>query len=183
MRVYFDTGVFIDYLSGRGSPAALLRTADRRGRTPEIITEHAERLFEKVSRSHAGGTSCLTYYEAEEALHRQLKESARGVSHADTLLIPAARAITFQVHAVVEIFKIAALDLTAGTIRLHLQRLELQTRGIRAADALHAATAVSFDADLLVSTDDALLQLDGILTNSRKARILCRDTDSAIQLL
>ena len=37
MRIYFDTGVFIDYLSGRGNSAALLRTADRRGRTPADI--------------------------------------------------------------------------------------------------------------------------------------------------
>jgi predicted nucleic acid-binding protein len=183
MRVYFDTGVFIDYLSGRGSPAALLRTADRRGRTPAIITEHAERLFEKVRRGHTGGTSCLTYYEAEEALHRRLKESTKSVSHADTLLIPAARAITFQVQSVVEIFKIAVLDLTGGTIRLHLRQLELHTHGIRAADALHAASAIEFDADLLVTTDDALLQLDGILVNLRGSRMLCRDTDSALHLL
>jgi predicted nucleic acid-binding protein len=79
-------------------------------------------------------------------------------------------------------FKISVLDLTAARIRLQLQTLELQTRGIRAADALHAATAVAFDADSLVSTDQALLQLDGALTNSR-GRILCRDTDSAIELL
>jgi hypothetical protein len=49
------------------------------------------------------------------------------------------------------------LILTAGTIRLQIQQLELQTHGIRAADALHASSAIEFDADLLVSTDDALL--------------------------
>jgi len=75
------------------------------------------------------------------------------------------------------------LDLTAATLRLQLQQHALQTRGIRAADALHAASAIKFDADLLVSTDDALLQLDGILTNRRGTRILCRDTDSALHLL
>jgi len=35
----------------------------------------------------------------------------------------------------------------------------------------------------LVSTDDAVLQLDGLLTNRRGANILCRDTDSALNLL
>jgi len=84
---------------------------------------------------------------------------------------------------VVELFNISMLDLTSGTVRLQLQQLDLQTRGIRAADALHAATAIPFDADLLVSTDDALLQLDGILVNARGRNILCRDTDSALQLL
>ena len=83
----------------------------------------------------------------------------------------------------VERFNISVLDLTAGSIRLQLQQLELHTRGIRAADALHAASAIEFDADLLVSTDDALLQLDGLLTNRRGAKILCRDSDSALHLV
>jgi predicted nucleic acid-binding protein len=75
------------------------------------------------------------------------------------------------------------LDLTSGTVRLQLQQLDLQTRGVRAADSLHAATAIAFDADLIVSTDDALLQLDGILTNARGSKIVCRDTDLSLQLL
>ena len=74
------------------------------------------------------------------------------------------------------------LDLTSGTIRTQLQQIELQTRGVRAADALHAATEIAFDADLIVSTDDGLLQLDGILVNGRGRKILCQDTDMALQL-
>lgn len=62
----------------------------------------------------------------------------------------------------VELFNVSVLNLTSATVRLQLQQLDLQTRGIRAADALHAASAIAFDADLLVSTDDSLLQLDGI---------------------
>ncbi|MGA2589429.1 MAG: PIN domain-containing protein [Bryobacteraceae bacterium] len=181
MRVYFDTGVFIDFLSAHGN--SILRTTDRRGRTPAELAANAERLFEKVGRAHTGATSCLTYYEVEEARYGQLKQSAKGTPRADTLLIPAARSITLQVQMMVDLFKISVLDLTAGTIRLQLQQIELQTRGIRAADALHAATAIAFEADLVVSTDDALLQLDGILTNLRGANILCRDTDSAFHLL
>ena len=99
------------------------------------------------------------------------------------LLIPAARAITTQVQIMVELFNISVLDLTSGTVRLQLQQLELQTRGIRAADSLHAATAIAFDADLLVSTDDAILNLDGMLVNIRGRRIICRDTDRALQCL
>lgn len=78
---------------------------------------------------------------------------------------------------------VSVLDLTSGTVRLQLQQLDLQTRGIRAADSLHAATAIAFDADLIVSTDDALLHLDGILNNARGSKILCRDTDLSLQLL
>ena len=183
MRVYFDTGVFIDYLSTRGNSNSILRSAQRRGRTPAEIAVDAETLFERVSRTHVGATSCLTYYEVEEALYRVLAQSAKGVSRAEMLLVPAARSITTQVQIVVDLFGISVLDLTSGTVRLQLQQLDLQTRGIRAADALHAASAIAFDADMLVSTDEALLQLDGILPNARGGRIVCRDTDSAIELL
>ena len=34
VRVYFDTGVFIDYLSTRGSVNSVLRSSQRRGRSP-----------------------------------------------------------------------------------------------------------------------------------------------------
>jgi len=72
VRVYFDTGVFIDFLSTRGSANALLRSAERRGRSPLDIAADAERLFEIVGKAHEGATSCLTYYEVEEALYRLL---------------------------------------------------------------------------------------------------------------
>jgi predicted nucleic acid-binding protein len=182
VRIYFDTGVFIDFLSVRGNMGGLLRASARRGRAPAKIAEDAELLFKKTARSHLSGTSCLTFYEVEEALYRSLTRSTRTVSRADVFLIPAARSMTTQVQIMIEMFNISVLDLTAATVRLQLQHLELQTRGIRSADALHAATAVAFDADLLVSTDQALLQLDGMLANNR-GRILCRDTDSAIKLL
>lgn len=183
MRVYLDTGVFIDYLSTLGNTNAILRSSERLGRAPAEIAADAERLFEKVGSTHSVATSCLTYYEVEEALYRLLAQSAKGVSRADKLLIPLARSITTQVQIVVEIFNVSVLDLTSATVRLQLQQLDLQTRGIRAADALHAATAMEFDADLLVSTDDALLHLDGILVNARGRKILCRDTDLALHLL
>lgn len=147
------------------------------------MVRDAERLLERVSRAHTGATSCLTYYEVEEALYRLLVQSSKGVSNANTLLIPAARSITTQVQIVIELFNVSVLDLTSGTVRLQLQQLDLQTRGIRAADSLHAATAIAFDADLIVSTDDALLQLDGVLTNIRGSKIACRDTDLSLQLL
>jgi len=94
VRVYYDTGVFIDHLSARGH--TILRASHRRGRTPAILAADADQLFKTVKDSHAGGTSCLTYYEAEEALYRELAQSAKGVSRASTLLVPVARSITAQ---------------------------------------------------------------------------------------
>ncbi len=183
MDVYLDTGVFLDYLSARGPTNAILRSVGRAGRHPVKIAADAEQLFEKLSRQHVGATSCLTYYEAEEALYKLLAQSAKGISRASTLLIPVARSITMQVQMVIEFFNLRLLDLTPMTVRLQLQQLDLQTRGIRAADALHASTAIGFDAGLIVSTDAALLDLDEILINKSGSKILCKDTDSALGLL
>lgn len=183
MRVYFDTGPFIDYLSTRGAANALLRSAERRGRPPTDIAADAERVFEKVSRTHSGATSCLTYYEVEEALYRMLAQSAKGISRADKLLIPAARSITTQMQIVVELFEILVLDLTTEIVRLQLRQLDLQMRGIRAADAIHVATAIEFNADLLVSADETVLSLDGVLINTEGRKIICTDTDRALQIL
>jgi predicted nucleic acid-binding protein len=181
VRIYYDTGIFIDYLSVRGN--TILRSAGRRGRTTGQLASDAEQLFQVVRDTHIGATSCLTYYEVEEALYKRLAQSAKGVSRADTLLIPAARYITTQVQAVLDLFNIRALDLTSLTIHLQLENSELQTRGVRAADALHVATAIAFDADLIVSADSKLLQLDGLLRNPKGENILCRDTDAALQLI
>lgn len=183
MRVYFDTGVFVDYLSARGSTNAILRSSQRRGRTPRDLAIDAELLFQKVSRKHLGATSCMTYYEVEEALYQLLIQHAKGVSQASALLVPAARSITTQVQIVIDLFKLSVLDLTPDTVRLQLQQLDLQTRGIRAADALHAASAIAFDANLLVSTDQTLVALDGVLDNRRGAKIMCCDTDQALTSL
>lgn len=183
MQVYFDTGPFIDYLSTRGTANALLRSAHRRGRTPTEIAADAERLFEKVECNHASATSCLTYYEVEEALYAMLRRAAKGVSRADTLLIPTARSITTQVQILLDLFNISVVDLTAEIVQLQLRQLNLQTRGIRAADALHVATAIRFNADLLVSADDAVLSLDGMLANAAGRQIICADTDRALKIL
>jgi predicted nucleic acid-binding protein len=112
-----------------------------------------------------------------------LFQSAKEVSQASALLIPAARSITTQIQIVIDLFKFSVLDLTPDTVRLQLQQLDLQTRGIRAADALHAATAIAFDADLVVSTDQALLALDGVLGNRRGSKMMCCDTDFALPFL
>lgn len=155
MRVYFDTGIFIDYLSTRGSANSLLRSSERRGRSPADIAADAERLFGTVSRDFA---------------RRYAADSSGAIHH-------------YQVQIVVELVNISVLDLTSGTVRLQLPQLDLQTRGIRAADALHAASAIAFNADLLVSADDAILSLDGVLMNNQGRKMFCRDTDLALQFL
>jgi hypothetical protein len=177
VRVYYDTGVFIDHLSTRGN--RILRTAGRRGRSPSTIAADAERLIETVKGAHVGGTCCLAYYEAEEALYKLLAPSAKGIARADTILVPAARVIPAALQVVIEEFEIAVLDLTSETIRFYLKNLDLRALGVRAADALHVTSAITFDADLIVSTDGGMLKLDGVFSNKRGDKIRCCDTDIA----
>jgi len=171
LKIYLDTGIFIDYLSARSNSG--LRTAGRRGRSLSQISTDAE---------HQAATSCLTYYEVEEALYKSLALSAKGVPHAQKLLVPAARSLMIQAQGVVQTFGIVALNVTPATIALQLQTTILSTEGIRAADALHIATALEYEAELLVTADEQILNLDNMLSVP-SGKLRCLDSDGALQLL
>ena len=81
------------------------------------------------------------------------------------------------------LFGITPLELNVSTVQRQLSGFELIVRGIRAADALHVATALAFDADLLISTDQDILQLDRVLSNTSGNQIRCLDSDQALDLL
>jgi PIN domain len=181
MRVYLETGIFIDYLTARGNGS--LRTTGRRGRTLAQIAHDAERVVECVSRNHESATSCLTFYEAEEALYKELFRVSKGTAHASTLLVPAARSLMIQLEAMTNLFGIQKLDLSSETIRHQLQTLEFQVKGIRAADALHLATAMQTEADLVISADDDIIQMDGLIATPTGKKLRCVDSDAAIPLL
>jgi hypothetical protein len=68
MRAYLDSGIFLDYLIGRGHAGAYLRTADRRGRLPAQLGEDAEACLTLLAAKHEAFTSSLTCYEVEEAM-------------------------------------------------------------------------------------------------------------------
>ena len=75
------------------------------------------------------------------------------------------------------------LDLTATTVEAQLNNVELYVRGIRAADALHVASAINFDAEVLISVDEDILKLDGIILNKSGVPIKFCDTDIALTVL
>ncbi len=181
MIVYLDTGIFIDYLASRGHQASGLRTCDRRSRPLAQIFTDAEKLLTKSKGS--AYTSALTFYEAEEALFKQLSLAAKGVSQASVLLVPMARAIVSQIHTTVRLFDITVCDLSVRTIQAQLRERELDTRGVRAADSIHVMTASQVDADILASGDDALLELDGVIRNSSGKVLRCVDSDAALRII
>ena len=183
MRVYLDTGIFVDYLSVRSGIGAGLRSSPRRGRSPLQLNADAESLLKTIAKKHKGATSVLTFYEAEEALYAQLSASTKGISNAQAMIIPPSRSLPLQVHAAAVLFNIAVCDLTAATIKTQLSNFDLQTRGTRAADAIHMVTAIEFDSDMVVSGDSGILTLDRVLMNKRANALVCCDSDVALTLL
>lgn len=183
MKVYIDTGVFIDYLSSQAIAGSTLRSTNRRGRTPQKLFEDAESVLQIIASSHTGATSSLTYYEVEEALFKQLTSVATGLPNASKLRVLAARSIVPQTITAVRFFSINVLNLTAATVEAQLNNVDLYLRGVRAADALHITSAVDFDAEIFVSVDEDVLQLDGVIRNRSGAFIKCCDTDVALTIL
>jgi predicted nucleic acid-binding protein len=183
VNAYLDSGVFIDYLIGRGHAGAYLRAADRRGRAPARLGQDAENCLTRLAGGHVVMTSTLTCYEVEEALYGELKRSASGIAHGNRFIVPAARAMITQTLMTINLFGIRMMDLTAAIVTAQCQNLELQMRGVRAADALHVTTAVVSGADLVITADDDILKLDGVLTATSGAPLRCIDTDMALTLI
>lgn len=88
-----------------------------------------------------------------------------------------------QTLVTIEIFKITLLDLTSAVVIAQCGNVELQRRGIRAADALHVTTAIAHGADVFVTTDSDLLALDEAFVKTEGTRVRCVDTDTAASLL
>ena len=105
------------------------------------------------------------------------------MTHAARFLVPAAWSIVLQMDAAVDLFSITIIDLTVATVRSQLRERDLDFRGIRAADSLHIVTALSANADVIVSTDDAILHLDAALRNASGKPVRCLDSDVTHGLL
>lgn len=183
MRVYVDTGIFIDYLISRGHVASYLRSGKRRGRSLSQLAQDAEECFSRISKNHEGFTSSLTFHEVEEALYQELCKSISGVTHGKKYLIPSARCAMTQMLITTGLFNIQVLDLTSTIIEQQLQQLDFQIRGIRSGDSLHMTTAILNNADLILSADRDLLNVDNVYQNATGNLIRCWDTDIALRTL
>jgi hypothetical protein len=183
MRVYVDTGTLIDYLAQAAPAASILRTAQRRGRTTTKLFEDARDVLNRIATAHQGATSALTFYEVEEALYKQLVPSTRGIPHAVSARVTAARPIVAQALIAARLFGLQILEIGERAVNLLPGDAVLLANAVRAADGLHIISAIDFDADLVLATDAGLLALDGTLFNQRGLPIRCCDTDIALTLL
>jgi predicted nucleic acid-binding protein len=82
-----------------------------------------------------------------------------------------------------DLFGITLIDLTSAVVTAQCSNLELQRRGIRAADALHVTTALAEHAQILITTDTDLMKLDDVFEGASGERLRCVDTDQALLLL
>ncbi len=183
MKVYFDTGFFIDYFIERGHSGMLLRTNGRRGRTAQKLCADARLCIVQVSQNHHGITSALTLVEAETALFDALQKASSQVPDRYRYIISTARAQAVQVMTAAKFNNIQVYELTEDVLNSVLTRLELQQYAIRAADAAHIATAAIAKADIIISTDKSILGLDNKIKNDNGILIRCVDTDAAITML
>lgn len=184
MKAYLDSGVFVDYLITEDHPGASLRATKRRGRTPERLRIDAEKCLTAIRHRHAGATSTVTCWELEEAMYGELvRRFPEAGFNTRSVFVPAARLLVAQTLLMIDSFRIELVDLTRRVVDAQCSNLELQQRGIRAADALHVTTALAEGAGVFITTDAALIRLDNVFENSIGAFLRCVDTDQALPLL
>jgi predicted nucleic acid-binding protein len=116
-------------------------------------------------------------------MYKQLAESAKGVSHAGRLVIPAARSVMVQMMMAVELFSVEVLSLDRGVVMEQLRQVDLQLKGVRAADSLHITSAIVSGAEIIVSGDDDMLKLDQQFRTPNGGIIRCLDTDIVLATL
>lgn len=184
MIVYIDTGVFFDYFIYRSHARAALRTTRRRNRTLNRLARDADSCFHRLSTGgHNPITSTLTLFELEHAVFEELERSTSGVSHRTPFLVTSARATITQGLVAAGIYNIQLLELTHSVVSDMLANVDLQVRGVQAADSLHIASAIGNNAEMIISTDRHMLRLDNTFLNPAGQSIRCVDTDEALTIL
>ncbi len=183
MRIYLDTGVFVDYLIYRSHAGIFLRSKGRRNRTIQQLSDDVFECLKRISNSHDGFTSSLTLYEVENALYKRMSSSSKGIPDKKRFLVSSCRCLVYQTLIIKDIYNLEVLDISENTIKKLVEISEFQLRGVLAADSLHMATAILNNIDIILSTDKHLLALDQVFKNQNGTIIKCLDTDDAKNLL
>ncbi len=84
---------------------------------------------------------------------------------------------------VIKFYNLSVLDLTAAIVERQMRESQLQRLSVRSADALHMASAIVFDANIVLTGDSDLLGLNNQLSNSSGNPIRCVDTNTALGIL
>ncbi len=183
MKVYLDTGIFVDYLIFRGHAGIFLRKQGRRNRTIQDLSNDALDCFNKIKNTHEGLTSSLTLYEIEESMYQELNNSSKGIDDKIRFNISSSRCLIAQILFIIDYYNFKTVDLTKDIIINSVQEIDLQFKGIRSADSLHILTAIKNNADLLISADNHLIKLNEVFKNQSGIKIKCMDSNDARRYL
>ncbi len=186
MRVYFDSGPFLDYLKFRIPHAEFLRSEARRGRDPDQLAHDIEECLENLrGPEHPCFTSSLAFVELESALRRELRERSKRVitSHKQRFFLLSGRSLVEAAFLTCRLHEIEIVPVTARQIEFVLDSREMKDRGLSLADSIHLASAILLDAHVVLTADDELLKLDRVFTIQKGEEVRCLDSDELGELL
>jgi len=186
MRVYFDSGPFLDYLRFRSELVSQLRLKSRRGRSQAQISTDLEECLRKLSGTdHASFTSALTLVELEDTLQKDLRRKAKGLPlpNKSYFFLLDGRALLDYVVSVCQFHQIKIVDLQPAHIGLVLGTAEMKARKLSFRDSLHIACAVLLDCRAILTTDSGVLKVDNVFRNSKGDLVRCLDSDQLHLLL
>lgn len=178
MIIYLDTGIFFDYLIERSHSESILRKNGRSKRDNEQLRNDVEECFKKFS-GHTIITSCITFYETEDAMLKQLKNGEDNIDNRSKLILMSARTVLDQVSLVANMYNIRCIELTSDIFTGIVNNAVLKSNGVKLGDSIHAITAVNEKAELIITGDNHMKKLNEKLINSDGKRIRCLDTDEA----
>jgi len=186
MKVYLDTGVFVDYLVYRCLAAGSLRKKGRRNRNVQNLSDDVFTCLKKiVAQPHTAITSAITFLEVEEIIFTKLKtkQSGNTIPNKIVHLITESRSNICQISVTCGIYNIDIIDYAENIIDLVRNNSFLMQKKIQSRDAIHIITAMINNADLIISGDKDILNLNKKVKNNNGNIISCLDTDDAKNIL
>lgn len=175
MKVYFDTGFFIDYFSSRTMPAILMRTQGRRGRTIHQIQQHAQNIMYNISK-HELFTSIISIEEYAILSYEHLNQTIKGTYNKKSFIRNIIKTESTKLFNLCIINNIRLIPLDNTIINDAITNEGYDKLDFH--DAIHIKTARDAKSDIIISTDLHLLSHNNIFDG---IRIL--DTDEALKLL
>jgi len=185
MTVYIDTGVFIDYLIYRSLSGKLPRKVQRRRRSMSRLAKDVDSCLSKIKRNNYQAlTSTLTLFEIENVMFQNITHYfKKGIAYKDSHVVISARIAINQGIATANTYNIKFLDLNNAIVHQMISSIVLQLKSIQSADSLHIITAIQNNAEIFISTDKHMTDLDNTIQNTNGKLIRFVDTDEALNIL
>lgn len=117
-------------------------------------------------------------------MYQELTRLSKGLSDRQRYLITSARSLTMQMLSLLYYHNnIQAVALTQEIIEKTVAEILLQNRAIQAADSIHVITAIMYNSQIIISSDNHILELNELFENADGTKIQCLDTNKALAVL